>query len=136
MTDGAEDSYLPGWRYRLHKTDSGGWALSRRRERGWEVAHITDELEVKPVDVVIGHHYTSTYPGSHFTTGLMLTKHMAGRHVTVTHESLTIRTPGGPTEHRPLREGEIDEWLSRLAAGLLPDEHIRLRERLRALAAS
>ena len=54
----------------------------------------------------MGHHFTSTYPGSHFTTGLMVGRHLPGRHVTVTHESLTIRTPGRRTEHRPLREGE------------------------------
>ena len=65
----------------------------RLREGGWEVAHITDELEVKPFDVVMGHHYTSTYPGSHFTTGLMLAKHLPGRHVTVTHDSLTSPHP-------------------------------------------
>ena len=50
----------------------GRLALYRMREEGWELAHTTDELEVKPVDVVMGHHYTSTYPGSHFTTGFMV----------------------------------------------------------------
>jgi N-hydroxyarylamine O-acetyltransferase len=65
----------------------------------------------------------------------MLTKHLPGRHVTVTHESLTIRTPDGPTEHRPLGEGEIEEWLSTLDAHLLPDEQIRLLDRLRTLTA-
>jgi arylamine N-acetyltransferase len=136
MADGAEDDYLPGWRYRLRRTDAGGWALDRLREQGWEVGHITDELEVRPVDVVMGHHYTSTYPGSHFTSGLMVAKHVPGRHVTMTHESLTIRTPGEPTEHRPLRDGEIEEWLETLEVGLLPDEHLRLLERLRMLPAA
>jgi arylamine N-acetyltransferase len=135
MADGAEDDYLTGWRYRLRRTDAGDWALDRMRERGWEVAHTTDELDVKPVDVVMGHHFTSTYPGSHFTTGLMLTKHLPGRHVTLTHESLTIRTPGGPTEHRPLRGDEIGEWLSRLDARLRPDERLRLLETLPTLTA-
>ena len=129
MTDGAEDDYLPGWRYRLRLTDAGHWSLERRRDQGWEVAHTTDELEVTPVDVVMGHHFTSTYPGSHFTTGLVLAKHLPGRHVTVTHESLTVRTPGGPTEHRPLREGELGEWLTVLDAGLLPAERTRLLEK-------
>lgn len=136
MTDGAEDDYLPGWRYRLRRTDAGHWALHRRHEEGWEVTHTTDELEVKPVDVVIGHHYTSTFPGSHFTTGLILTKHLPGRHITVTHGSLTIRTPGAPTEHRPLRESEIEEWLATLEVPLTPDEVARLLAKLRALAAS
>jgi len=126
MADGAEDDYLPGWRYRLRLTAAGDWALYRRREEGWEVAHTTDELEVKPVDVVMGHHYTSTYPGSHFTTGLMLAKHLPGRHITVTQDSLTVRTPGEPTTHRPLGEGEIEEWLSALEVRLPFGEHTRL----------
>ncbi|MGZ8737172.1 MAG: arylamine N-acetyltransferase family protein [Nocardioides sp.] len=136
MTHGVEDDYLPGWRYRLRRTDAGDWALYRRREEGSEVAHTTDELEVKPVDVVIGHHYTSTFPGSHFTTGLILTKHLPGRHVTVTHETLTVRTPGEPSEHRPLYEGEIEEWLATLEVPLTPDEETRLLAKLQAPAAS
>ncbi len=135
MTDGAEDDHPPGWRHRLRRTYAGDWALHRWREEGWEVAHTTDELEVKPVDVVIGHHFTSTFPGSHFSTGLMVTKHLPGRHVTVTHESLTVRTPGEPTEHRPLRKGEIEEWLVTLGVPLTSDEHTRLLARLRELTA-
>jgi len=136
MVDGCEDDYPPGWRYRLRLTDAGDWALQRRREQGWEVAHTTDELRVQPVDVVIGHHYTSTFPGSHFTTGLMLAKHLPGRHVTVTHGSLTVRTPGRPTEHRPLREGEIEEWLAAFEVPLTRGEESRLLAGLRALAES
>jgi N-hydroxyarylamine O-acetyltransferase len=126
MVDEAEDDYLPGWRYRLARTAAGGWALCRRREEGWEVAHTTDELEVQPVDVVIGHHYTSTYPGSHFTSGLILTKHLPGKHVTVTHESCTVRTPGEPTEHHALHEGEIQEWLEAFEVPLTDKERSRL----------
>jgi arylamine N-acetyltransferase len=133
MIDGAEDDYPFGWRYRLRRTEAGHWALHRLREDGWEVAHTTDELEVTPADVVIGHHFTSTFPGSHFTTGLMVTKHLPGRHVTVTHESLTVRTPGEPTQHRPLREGELEQWLADLEVPLHPDEMAGLREMLQRL---
>lgn len=135
MTDGAEDDPPPGWRYRLRRTETGAWVLFRRREDGWEVAHTTDELEVRPIDVVIGHHCTSTYPGSHFTTGLFLAKHLPSHHVTVTHGALTVRTPGRPTEHRPLREGEIGRWLQRLEVSLTPHEEGLLLARLRELAA-
>jgi len=130
LADGAEDDYLPGWRHRIRRTAEGDWALDRLREGGWEVAHTTDELAVRPADVVIGHHYTSTYPGSHFTTGLMLTKHLPGRHVTVTHESLTVRTPGESTEHRPLRDGELGDWLTALGVPLTADERARLLDRV------
>ena len=134
MENGAQDEYPPGWRHRVRET-SGGWVLERWREGGWEVAHTTDELEVKPVDVLIGHHFTSTYPGSHFTTGFVLGKHLPGRHVTVTHDSLTVRTPGEPTEHRPLRPGEVEEWLTAFDVALSRDERSRLLERVHELAA-
>lgn len=133
MIDGAEDDYPPGWRYRLRRTAGGDWGLYRLRDHGWELAHTTDELNVAPVDLVIGHHFTSTFPGSHFTTGLILAKHLPGRHVTVTHETLTIRAPGAASEHRALRRGEIEEWLRRLEVPLTPDEEAGLRTRLRAL---
>jgi N-hydroxyarylamine O-acetyltransferase len=133
MVDGAEDDYSPGWRYRVRRTP-GGWALLRLREAGWEVAHITDDLEVLPVDVVMGHHFTSTYRGSHFTKGLMVTRHLPGRHVTVTDTTLTVRVAGGPTEHRALRAGELEEWLVSLGAGLTDDETRRLLARFAAPA--
>jgi N-hydroxyarylamine O-acetyltransferase len=133
MADDAQDDYLPGWRYRLRRTEGGAWALHRKREEGWELAHTTDELEVKPVDVVIGHHYTSTYPASHFRAGLMLAKHLPCRHVTVTHQTLTVRTPGQPTEHRALADGEIDEWITALEVPLTADERAQLLARVREL---
>jgi N-hydroxyarylamine O-acetyltransferase len=136
INDGAEDDYPAGWRYRVRRKQSGDWALYRLRDEGWELAHTTDELHVLPVDVVMGHHFTSSYPGSHFTTGLVLAKHLPGRHVTVTHDSLTIRSPGERTEHRPLRGGEVEEWLSVLEVALPADEHDRLVERVRAAAGS
>ena len=37
-------------------------------------------------------------------------------------ETLTIRTPGEPTEHRPLRDGELDEWLDDPRPCQLTDE--------------
>ena len=122
LADGAEDDYLPGWQHRLRRTPDGAWALHRLRDAGWEVAHTVDELPVTPLDVVMGHHFTSTFPGSHFTTGLMVDQHRPGRHVTVTHDTLTVRVAGGPTEHRPLRDGELGSWLTDLDARLSADE--------------
>jgi N-hydroxyarylamine O-acetyltransferase len=130
MADGAQDDYL-GWSYRMRET-ADGWVMSRLREDGWEDMHLTDELKVIPLDVVLGHHFTSTFPGSHFTTNLIITKHLPSRHVTVTHDALTIRTPGEPTEHRALADGELDEWLTTLAVPLTDDERGRLLEKVAA----
>ncbi|TQK68965.1 arylamine N-acetyltransferase [Nocardioides sp. SLBN-35] len=131
LADGAE-SDQDGWPYRVVRT-GGGWGLQRLREAGWEHAHTTDELPVLPVDVVIGHHYTSTFATSHFRNGLMITRHDEGRHVSVTATALTVRRPGEPTEHRPLAPGELTDWLRALAVPLTPDEERRLLERVAGL---
>ena len=83
LEDGAEDDFR-GWRYQVRRADPAvagpGWELHRLRESGWELMHTTDELPVQPVDVTMGHHFTSTYPTTHFRHGLMLNKHSADRH--------------------------------------------------------
>ncbi|WP_028656235.1 arylamine N-acetyltransferase family protein [Nocardioides sp. J54] len=133
LVDGTESDQA-GWPYRVVRDAAGGWGLWRLREAGWELAHTTDELAVLPVDVVIGHHYTSTFPTSHFRNSLMVTRHEEGRHVALTASTLTVRRPGEPTEHRELADGELVEWLDALQVGLSPDETERLLARLAELA--
>jgi N-hydroxyarylamine O-acetyltransferase len=129
LEDGAEDDHR-GWRHQVRRADptvaGPGWELYRLRESGWELMHTTDELPVQPVDVTMGHHFTSTYPTTHFRHGLMLTKHSPDHHTAVTHETVTIRRPGEPTEHRDLREGELEELLQELAVPLTPEEETLL----------
>ncbi|WP_028660005.1 arylamine N-acetyltransferase family protein [Nocardioides insulae] len=127
LRDGAADDYL-GWRYRV-RAEEGTWVLERERDGGWEVGHTTDELPVRPVDVIMGHHFTSTFPASHFRHGLMVCRHLPGRHVTVTHETVTVRRPSEPTEHRPLEPGELRTWLHELEVPLTRQEEDRLLER-------
>ena len=67
LVDGAEDDY-GGWRYRLREVPLGRWprldaaALARRADGHWELMHTHDELPVQPLDLTVGHHYTSTFP--------------------------------------------------------------------------
>jgi N-hydroxyarylamine O-acetyltransferase len=84
--------------------------------------HATDELPVVPVDLEMGHHYTSTYPGSHFTSGLILAKYLPDRHVRLTASAVTVRRPRRPTEHHLLADGEMRTWLAELGVTLTPDE--------------
>jgi arylamine N-acetyltransferase len=129
LADGVEDDQ-DGWRYRVLALngDGPGWEMHRLREGGWELMHTSDDLPVRPVDVQMGHHFTSTFPSSHFRRGLMVTRHLDGRHVTVTHDAVTVRRPGKPTDHRPLRDGELVDLLAELAVPLTDDERIRLLE--------
>jgi len=129
LEDGAEDAY-GGWPYRVLRLDSPdtgpAWQLQRRRDSAWQVMHTTDELPVQPVDLRIGHHFTSTHPTSHFRHGLMLTRFEPDRHVSVTHQTVTIRRPGEPTEHRTLAPGELGTLIDALHVGLTAGETARL----------
>ena len=135
LTDGAEVDY-GGWRYRLRRVPLGagrGWALERWRDERWEAMHTHDELPVQPLDYVVGHHFTSTYPTIHFRRMLMLTRHLPDRHVAVTHETVTVRRPGRITEHRALRDGELDDLLDELGVPLTADERGALNAKVREL---
>jgi N-hydroxyarylamine O-acetyltransferase len=120
---------------RVHRLDrvrsavtGDGWQLSRQTREGWEVMHTTDDLPVQPVDLAMGHHFTSTGPTSHFRTGLMVTGFDGEAHLAVTHETVTERRVGEPTEHRPLEDGELADLLDRMRVPLTDDERGRLLE--------
>ena len=125
-----------GGGYRRREVPVGrgrGWAMERWRDEHWELMHTHDELPVTPIDLATGHHFTSTYPPIHFRKMLMLTKHLDGRHVSLTHQTVTVRRPGEPTEHRELRDGELADWLDELAVPLSPDERAALLVRVAEL---
>ena len=135
LEDGAEDEH-GGWTHRVRRVDTAAgptWELHRLRDAGWELMHTTDELPVRPVDVVMGHHFTSTFPGSHFRSGLMVTRFQGDTHTTVTHEHVTVRRPGAATTQRPLTDGELADLLDALGVPLTVDERTRLLETAAAL---
>ena len=135
LADGASDDH-GGWPYRLRSVSVGagaGWALERQRDGRWEPMHVHDELPVHPIDLTVAHHFTSTYPTIHFRNMLMLTKHLPGRHASVTHETVTVRRPGEPTEHRELRDGELGDLLHELDVPLSDAERATLDVRVAAL---
>jgi len=128
----------PGWSYQLREVRAGAvraWELSRWRDERWELMHTHDELEVQPPDLVSGHHYTSTFPASHFRHGLMVTRHEDGRHTSVTHRAATVRRPGRPTEHREIEVAELRDLLHELAVPLTGDEEAQLLDRVEQLRA-
>ncbi|GGR40723.1 N-hydroxyarylamine O-acetyltransferase [Nocardioides luteus] len=131
LVDGAVDE-MGGITHRVRRGEFG-WALERAKGDGWELMHTHDEALVVPVDVAIGHHYTSTHPTVHFRHRLITTKLLADRHVSLTHNTVTIRREGQETEHREIGLDEVMAYLEELEVPLTDDERVRLRERLASL---
>lgn len=137
LADGATDDH-GGWTYQVvevRRGDVRAWELRRWRDHHWELMHIHDEFPVTPVDLRVGHHYTSTFPDSHFRHGLAVTRHTEGAHVSVTHHTLTVRRPGQPTEHREIDGREALDQILALGVPLTDDEQRRLLTRIDQLRA-
>ena len=138
LVDGAEDDY-GGRTLRVREVPEGAgraWEMHRRGQDGWELAHTHDELPVRPVDVVHGHHYTSTFPTSIFRQMLMVAGHAGDSHLTLTESTVTMRRPGAPTEHREIALDELPNLLDELNVPLTDDELERLLSRLAELRTS
>ena len=131
LEDGAVDE-VGGITHGVARTEHG-WALRRAKGDGWDPMHTHDEALVVPVDVAIGHHFTSTHPSVHFRHRLIVTKLLADRHVSLTHEAVTIRREGEETEHREVDLDEVMAYLDELEVPLTADERSRLRERVAGL---
>jgi N-hydroxyarylamine O-acetyltransferase len=135
LEDGATDEFR-GWSHRVREGRAGAvptWELSRLRDGAWEPMHTHDVLPVHPVDLVHGHHLTSTHPDSAFRHGMMLTRHLGDRHVSLTHETVTVRRAGEPTEHAEIGVGEVRDRLHELGVPLSDDEESRLLARVEQL---
>jgi N-hydroxyarylamine O-acetyltransferase len=135
LVDGAEDDF-GGIALRVREVPEGSgraWAVDRRGQDGWELAHTHDELPVRPVDLVQGHHYTSTFPASIFRQMLMVAGHVGERHIVLTQSTVTVRRDGAPTEHRDITLEEVPDFLRELNVPITDDELRRLMTRLAEL---
>lgn len=142
----ADGALLPGglWPHRLVRTHEGragdGWRLERRRsdDAGWETMHTVDEQPVRRADVEVGHHWTSTAPGSHFRTALILNRHHRTSDgtpslLTTNLDEVVTGAAGEAPVHERLELDDLAEVAARVGANLTGDEVDRLAGVLRAL---
>ena len=138
LADGVEDDYC-GRALRVRQVPEGSgraWELYRRAAGDWEFMHAHDELPVRPVDMVHGHHYTSTFPTSIFRQMLMVAGQVGDRHLTLTESTVSVRRAGEPTEHRQIDADELRHFLRELNVPLVDDEEERLMKRIAELRAA
>lgn len=131
LVDGAVDE-LRGITHRV-RWGEHGWSLERAKDDGWELMHTHDEALVVPSDVAIGHHFTSTHPSVHFRHRLIVTKLLPGKHISLTHNTVTIRREGEETEHREIGLDEVMDYVKEMDVPLTDDERTRLRARFETL---
>ena len=93
---GAAPSEQEGWRYRT--VDEGRLhVLQREGDAGWEDLYVFAVEEVHPVDYVMGHWFTSTYPESPFVRSLTAQRTIGGvRHI-LRNLTYTVARPGAST---------------------------------------
>lgn len=143
LTDGGEAT-TQGWRHGIRAVGDGtvdAWEVLRHSGDGWDHLHTVDALPVRPVDVAMGHHWTSTHPTSHFTRTLMCVANGVDEDgtaisVALTHEAVTIRRPGRPTEHREITPADFEtlpELIDGLGANLTAAESDALVDVVRRL---
>ncbi|WP_353951969.1 arylamine N-acetyltransferase [Knoellia sp. S7-12] len=141
--DGA-DVTTEGWRHGIRKVSDGtgdAWEVLQHNGAEWELMHTIDSLPVRPVDVAMGHHWTSTQPASHFMTSLMCVSHGTDSDgtaliVALTEKAVTIRRPGQPTEHRSITPDDYEslpELIDSLGANLTAQELLALVDVVRRL---
>lgn len=143
LVDGGEAT-TQGWRHGIRSVPDGtvdAWEVLRHTGDGWDLLHTVDMLPVRPVDVAMGHHWTSTNPTSHFTKTLMcvadgVDEDGTSINVALTHEAVTIRRPGQPTEHRAITPDDfatLPELIDGLGANLTAAEGSALVDVVRRL---
>jgi N-hydroxyarylamine O-acetyltransferase len=135
LRHGARDDHR-GWVFEIASREGLGvesWELSRLTSGGWEAQHTHDDTPVVPVDVAVGHHYTSTHPLSHFRHRLVVTRHEGDRHTTVTEEHVTVRRPGHVTTRHTYDLPDLPALLRQLAVPVTASETDRLLDRVAGL---
>ena len=127
------DVTTQGWRHGIRAAKDGTvdvWEVLRHTGDEWELVHTIDTLPVRPVDVAMGHHWTSTKTTSHFMTSLMCVAHGVDEDgtaviVSLSQDAVTVRRPGRPTEHRAITPDDFDtvpELVDGLGANLTAAE--------------
>ncbi len=115
--------------FTLIKHGSAASEVGELRRDG-EPQHFTDRLPVLPVDVRSGHLVTSTAGFGPFTDHLMVMRHTAEGHVTVTEEARTIRSAGQSTRREKLDPVDTASAVEALGVHMTSYEKERLAERI------
>ena len=94
LADGAEAATPDGARHRLIADPDHGWMLERDGGEGWQRQYSFTLDPVWPVDLEMANHFTSTRPGTRFTTLRIASAPIADGYVSLIDRQLTVSRLG------------------------------------------
>jgi len=127
-----------GTRHRLSRDETYGWMLERRGDPaktdgrgagapGWLRQYSFTLATVWPVDLAVGNHFTSTAPGTRFTTLKVVSRASSEGFVSLTDRHFTRRQTGSVAEHDVVDAAEYRALLADVfGIALDEDEIVRL----------
>ncbi|MHA6203136.1 arylamine N-acetyltransferase family protein [Dyella soli] len=108
----------------------GDWRMQALVRGEWRTLYHFD-LQPRPlIDYQVANHYSSTYPGSHFTQGLIVARTLPGRRLGLRNREFAVHPLGGESVRRTLAStAEIkavlqEEFGIRLPAGAELDRRL------------
>ncbi|SHN48090.1 arylamine N-acetyltransferase family protein [Cryptosporangium aurantiacum] len=120
-----EEQETPHGTFRLVADGVGGWRQQSRIKDEWRTTYRFDLTPTYPVDDEAPNWYLSTFPASHFVTGLTAARPTPdGRRLALGGRDFAVHHPDGRTERRrletvdELRAVLADELLIELPAGI------------------
>ncbi len=96
-----------GWKHGLARREDGAWTLRTLGPEGWSDRYLYTEDRQYLVDYIAANHYTSTYPGSHFTQKPVAVRLTPEARYRLNGLELAVATPDGDDERRELAPDEL-----------------------------
>jgi N-hydroxyarylamine O-acetyltransferase len=116
-----------GWRHGITRRKDGAWALRSLGPEGWSDRYAYTQERQYLVDYIAASHYTSTYPGSHFTQKPVAVRLAPEARYRLNGLELSTATPDGNDERRDVMPSEIGPILrDAFGIDLSPDEANRI----------
>jgi N-hydroxyarylamine O-acetyltransferase len=88
--------------FRLIRGPEGEMRMQAQVRDDWKTLYRFDLAPVFPVDYEVSNWYVSTYPSSHFRTGLMIARAVSGRRYGLRNRSFSSHKIGGESSQREL----------------------------------
>ena len=108
-----------GWPHLLTGSPRG-WTLSRREAGEWEPQYAWEDVDQRPVDFEVAHHYTATHPRSPFVGRLVVMRLAEGSLRRLIGDVHLLEHPDGTVETTPVTD--LPATLAALDVHLTDDE--------------